>query len=1245
MTRRQFTFVGLGAIALPKGSRQASRLDTARAATEGGDARRIGVRRNGAYWGAAPEQIDLLSGNLCFSLPLLTANSRGAKVAVRLSYNSQLWKKEGIAVRSYGQDLGMGLGWRLSIGSIRTQPAPEGPAKSYVFIDNTGAEYPLSETADGWVLTQGAYLRYDPASARLNFPDGSVWALDCISAQGEVDAGARYPTLITDSNGNQIRIRYLRNNGSSRIQDIRDARAVDQPSGRRTYLFAYDASPAARLLSITSVCGTGEDYQFSHDVQGVSEPFGGRGSAALTTMLRNIRLSDGRLWEFIYNSAGELVSATLPYGARVAWDYETETRSTGTIRSVTRRSLSLSSSVAPLTHTLDRENSHNGAVPATATLTEPGHAGFKTWTFCTDSGSPDLGLVTALEEGDSGKPLRRSSYAWKRTSNGLTYFGVAQTTIDPGTQDESQSTGEYTRDRFGNLVEKRRFGSGGREAPTVVYSYEYLADSEYIRRGICNRLVSATVTDSSGSTQLVRNQYDTTPLTPRPGVLEHDSARFTASDTVRGNLTEAAAGGVKSGGCGCSSKGGDVSYRRRSYDVTGLPCTIEDSMGWRISLNPAGNSNNAAIGVVVPNGRMDLASELRYDSALRPISFSSINGSRSSAEYDGCGRLAAVTNLDGAVRSYSYALDPPAVTTSTNGQFQKRTLDGLGRHLKYESGGPSGVLSVVEYQYAPSAGAPLGSLARKTVERGPGEEPVWLTTTWDSLGRTITQDLRTSTDAKRFEYRGKTVSVTAPGKRKKTLVYDEHGRILSVLVPNPSGGPDLATSYSYSATGKLLKVSMPRPEGEQRRSFAYDSDGRFISGQLPESGPESNSYNLDGTVAAKVDAKGQRVAYAYDSLKRLISVKCYDSRGKIRPTESATYYYDANPFDAVFSRNPVGRLTAVQWGDVLASPGQFTEMYSYSASGLLIAKRLRISRSGGHADLDLSYSRDSEGRVTAVGYPEGGPDLQYSLDSLGRLAGITAGSVSLVKGVSYDGGGRIKTLKHLIPESVNYLSEEREYDLRGRLTGITAQPEGATPIVDLRYAYGTDGLLKSEEDRVAKEETSYQYDVLGRLTSASGNDWKVGYTYDGFGNLQSQGPLAGHGPAFNVPTNAATNWLLSDQTDYDPNGNIIRLPLMDLEYDTRNRLSACHHTINGTELYSYDPMDRRVWLRTASGQEQLFLYDAGSRLLATYEIGGGAEGVPTLKLVSTNLYAGRKRMLRARGEAVVTDRLGVFAHG
>jgi hypothetical protein len=81
--------------------------------------RRVGVEPLGSYWGAGGEQIDVLSGNLNFSLPLASAMGRnGANLALRLSYNSQLWRKDSAATWKLGRDVGFGYGWRFQVGSI-----------------------------------------------------------------------------------------------------------------------------------------------------------------------------------------------------------------------------------------------------------------------------------------------------------------------------------------------------------------------------------------------------------------------------------------------------------------------------------------------------------------------------------------------------------------------------------------------------------------------------------------------------------------------------------------------------------------------------------------------------------------------------------------------------------------------------------------------------------------------------------------------------------------------------------------------------------------------------------------------------------------------------------------------------------------------------------------------------------------------------------------------------------------------
>jgi len=80
---------------------------------------RTGVRPTGAYWGAGSEQIDTLSGNLNFNLPLLKAKGRGGSVVtLGLSYNSQLWRQDPGGTWGYGVDVGFGFGWKLMVGSI-----------------------------------------------------------------------------------------------------------------------------------------------------------------------------------------------------------------------------------------------------------------------------------------------------------------------------------------------------------------------------------------------------------------------------------------------------------------------------------------------------------------------------------------------------------------------------------------------------------------------------------------------------------------------------------------------------------------------------------------------------------------------------------------------------------------------------------------------------------------------------------------------------------------------------------------------------------------------------------------------------------------------------------------------------------------------------------------------------------------------------------------------------------------------
>lgn len=217
------------------------------------DPRVVGVRPTGTYWGGAGEQIDLRSGNVNYTIPLLKAMGRGGwSVPFGLSYNSQNWRQDPGGTWQLGQDTGYGFGWKLQAGSLTPVYQDYYTIHHYVFSDASGAEYRLDQNSGGvWSSKESIYVYYDANTQRLNFRDGSFWAMGAMSGGTEADAGTQYPTLMEDTNGNQIAVRYyngaglLNANSSARIRQIEDVRAFGgPPSHTYDFNFSTDSTPA-----------------------------------------------------------------------------------------------------------------------------------------------------------------------------------------------------------------------------------------------------------------------------------------------------------------------------------------------------------------------------------------------------------------------------------------------------------------------------------------------------------------------------------------------------------------------------------------------------------------------------------------------------------------------------------------------------------------------------------------------------------------------------------------------------------------------------------------------------------------------------------------------------------------------------------------------------------------------------------------------------------------------------------------
>jgi YD repeat-containing protein len=105
-----------------------------------------------------------------------------------------------------------------------------------------------------------------------------------------------------------------------------------------------------------------------------------------------------------------------------------------------------------------------------------------------------------------------------------------------------------------------------------------------------------------------------------------------------------------------------------------------------------------------------------------------------------------------------------------------------------------------------------------------------------------------------YVYQGNTTTVTDPAGKWKKFSADAMGNLTLVTEPNPAGGANFDTNYTYDMLNHFTQLSMTRSSTTQTRTFVYDpTTRRLTSATHPESGTVSYTYNSDGTVATRID--------------------------------------------------------------------------------------------------------------------------------------------------------------------------------------------------------------------------------------------------------------------------------------------------------------------------------------------------------------------------------------------------------
>lgn len=410
--------------------------------------------------------------------------------------------------------------------------------------------------------------------------------------------------------------------------------------------------------------------------------------------------------------------------------------------------------------------------------------------------------------------------------------------------------------------------------------------------------------------------------------------------------------------------------------------------------------------------------------------------------------------------------------------------------------------------------------------------------------------------------------------------------------PYPSGlAHPFVTQYAYDTLGDLLQIN----QGQQIRTFAYDSLGRMTSMTVPEKANHSIAitYTDFGAVSTRTDARGIVTTYGYDSQDHLASIQYSDG------TPSVTYSYGS----AGAPNFSAGRLAN-------ATDGAGSETYQYDSMGRVI-KCIRII--GGNT-YTTTYTYTSDARIATITYPSGRV-VTNQYDGIGRLAQVGTGGSSVININSYNAAGQI--LSALYGNGI-----QASYTYNNQLQVASILIGSASPVMNLSYNWGganDDGLLMGVTDNLtAARSTSYTYDQLKRLTTAQTVDltspgtWQLQFAYDQYGNRLSQTPTGGTAtiPSSSVTVDPATNRIAT--ATYDLDGNVTNDGVNTYTFDAESRITHVNGTAN---TYAYDGAGKRV-----NRNGNYYIY-SGGQVIAEY-----AGGAPAASPATEYIYARNKRV-------------------
>ncbi|MES9944477.1 MAG: RHS repeat-associated core domain-containing protein [Candidatus Thiodiazotropha sp.] len=463
-----------------------------------------------------------------------------------------------------------------------------------------------------------------------------------------------------------------------------------------------------------------------------------------------------------------------------------------------------------------------------------------------------------------------------------------------------------------------------------------------------------------------------------------------------------------------------------------------------------------------------------------------------------------------------------------------------------------------------------GKWTEQIVHSGDGTITQTKRRVYDELGRVI-RLLGADTQQTDYQYdpAGNRISQTEQGDvtTAETLLNHDGLKRLTTLT-NPL---QHLIQFEYDAQGNVSAVTDQRAN---TTGYVYDGFDNLIQQTSPDSGTTTYYYDEAGNRSRQVDARGVEIIYDYDLLNRVTGI-----RYPTDPEQNVSFTYDEGS-------NGLGRLTAIN------DPSGVTRL-AYDERGNIATH----SHTRNGEVLTLEYRYDLANNLIQQTYPSG-RILTYTRDEQGRIAAITTqvdGSTpeqTVVSDVLYQPYGPLAGLSY-----GNGLTFTIDYDLDGRITGMETR-NGLLIQSGFSYDYNRVNDITAILDDITQENQGFDYDLLHRLTQASGRYGTEGYDYDPVHNrtlLQQDSATTTY--LYATDSNRLTG-INNGNIGHDEAGNRISQGHKTFTYASNGRLSEVKTSGASLGRYQYDALGQRREKILGTGPQTRYVYDWYGRLVS-----------------------------------------------